>query len=88
MVIIKAAGNMAYPMGLRTEAVSNTVLVRACGVPFEAVGWGCDRKTMLGIGAERTSSACKHPQLVGGGYVGIAVGDSISINERSARIMI
>ncbi|MFA5447635.1 MAG: hypothetical protein WC233_05100 [Sphaerochaeta sp.] len=89
-VIIKAAGNMAYPMGLRTETVSNTVLevARACGRPFEeVVGWGCDRKTMLGMGAEKGLPVLVSiPQLVGGGYVGIAIGDSISINERSARI--
>ncbi len=89
-VIIKAAGNMAYPMGLRTETVSNTVLevARNCGRPFEeVVGWGCDRKTMLGIGAEKGIPVLVSiPQLVGGGYVGIAIGDSISINERSARI--
>ncbi|MGE0075824.1 MAG: hypothetical protein AB7S52_11395, partial [Sphaerochaetaceae bacterium] len=89
-VIIKAAGNMAYPMGLRTETVSNTVLeiARACGKPFEEVaGWGCDRRTMLGIGAKKHLPVLVSiPQLVGGGYVGIAVGDSISIAERSARI--
>jgi len=89
-VIIKAAGNMAYPMGLRTETISNTVLeiARACGKPFEEVaGWGCDRRTMLGIGAKKHLPVLVSiPQLVGGGYVGIAVGDSISIAERSARV--
>ena len=42
---------------------------------------------MLGIGAEKGIPVLVSiPQLVGGGYVGIAIGDSISINERSARI--
>ncbi|MBI9093994.1 MAG: hypothetical protein JEY71_03830 [Sphaerochaeta sp.] len=89
-VIIKAAGNMAYPMGLRTETAANTVLeiARACGKPFEEVaGWGCDTQTMLGIGAKKHLPVLVSiPQLVGGGYVGIAIGDSISIAERSARI--
>ncbi|MDD3941770.1 MAG: hypothetical protein PHR90_04775 [Sphaerochaetaceae bacterium] len=89
-VIIKAAGNMAYPMGLRTETVANTIheIARICGKPFEEVaGWGCDEQTMLGIGAKmHLPVLVSIPQLVGGGYVGIAVGDSISIAERSARI--
>ena len=42
---------------------------------------------MLGIGAKKHLPVLVSiPQLVGGGYVGIAVGDSISIAERSARI--
>lgn len=89
-VIIKAAGNMAYPMGLRMESVANTVLeiARVCGKPFEeVVGWGCDTRTMLGIGAKKHLPVLVSiPQLVGGGYVGIAIGDSISVAERSARI--
>ncbi|MEA5033347.1 MAG: hypothetical protein VB025_14460 [Sphaerochaeta sp.] len=89
-VIIKAAGNMAYPMGLYTETAANSVLeiARSCGRPFEEVaGWGCDHRTMLGIGAKKHLPVLVSiPQLVGGGYVGIAIGDSISIAERSARI--
>lgn len=88
--IIKAAGNMAYPMGLRIENVSNEVLeiARTCGVPFEvAAGWGCDEKSMLGIGAKKGIPVLVSiPQMVGGGYVGIAVGDSIPIGERSSRV--
>ncbi|MBQ3446186.1 MAG: deoxyhypusine synthase family protein, partial [Synergistaceae bacterium] len=46
--IIKAAGNMAYPMGLRTERLAHEVLAlaRMYGLPFETVaGWGCDEHT-------------------------------------------
>ena len=45
-VIIKAAGNMAYPMGLRTERLGREIvaMARAYGLPFETVaGWGADR---------------------------------------------
>jgi hypothetical protein len=89
-VIIKAAGNMAYPMGLRTEKLAGEVmdLARACGEPFERVaGWGCDPDTMLGAGARNDLPVLVSiPQLVGGGHVGIAIGDSISIAERCSRI--
>lgn len=47
--IIKAAGNMAYPMGFRTEKLAHEVLglARMYGLPFETVaGWGCDEHTM------------------------------------------
>jgi hypothetical protein len=89
-IIIKAAGNMAYPMGLRTEKLAESILsyAHACGQPFEVVaGWGCDERTMLGAGAKyNVPILVSIPQLVGGGHVGIAIGDSISISERSARI--
>jgi hypothetical protein len=89
-VIIKAAGNMAYPMGLRTEMLAGEVLdiARACGEPFERVaGWGCDPQTMMGAGAcNNMPVLVSIPQLVGGGHVGIAVGDSTSIAERCARV--
>lgn len=88
--IIKAAANMAYPMGLRTELVAEEILgiCRQTGLPFEAVaGWGCDPKTMLGKGAEKGLPVLVTiPQLVGGGHVGLAVGDSVPIAERSRRI--
>ena len=37
--IIKAAGNMAYPMGLRTERLAHEILglARMYGLPFETV---------------------------------------------------
>ena len=89
-IIIKAAGNMAYPMGLRTENISETILsiAHSCGEPFELVaGWGCDEWTMLGAGARcQVPILVSIPQLVGGGQVGISIGDSISISERSSRI--
>ena len=88
--VIKAAANMAYPMGLRTEKLAEEIhsLCRQSGLPFEAVaGWGCDRRTMLGAGAEKgVPVLVTIPQLVGGGHVGMAVGDSIPVAERSRRI--
>jgi len=88
--IIKAAGNMAYPMGLRTERISKEILAFAkmFGVPFEqAAGWGCHPLTMLGAGAVNNLPVLVTvPQLVGGGGVGLCLGDSISITERSSRI--
>ena len=51
--IIKAAGNMAYPMGLRTERLAKEILAvaKTSGLPFERVaGWGADERTMLGSG--------------------------------------
>ena len=88
--VIQAAANMAYPMGLRTEKLAEEIhsLCRQSGLPFEAVaGWGCDRRTMLGAGAEKgVPVLVTIPQLVGGGHVGMAVGDSIPVAERSRRI--
>ena len=88
--IIKAAGNMAYPMGLRTERLAHEVLglARMYGLPFEVVaGWGCDERTMLGAAAKRgVPVLVTIPQLVGGGAVGMSIGDSIPVSERSMRI--
>lgn len=88
--IIKAAGNMAYPMGLRTERLAHEVLglARMYGLPFEVVaGWGCDECTMLGAAAKRgVPVLVTIPQLVGGGAVGMSIGDSIPVSERSMRI--
>ncbi|MBQ7545173.1 MAG: hypothetical protein IJT02_09565 [Synergistaceae bacterium] len=88
--IIKAAGNMAYPMGLRTERLAHEVLslARMYGLPFETVaGWGCDEHTMLGAAARRGIPVLVTiPQLVGGGAVGMSIGDSIPVSERSMRI--
>lgn len=88
--VIKAAANMAYPMGLRTEKLAEEIhsLCRQCGLPFERVaGWGCDERTMLGAGAKRDVPVLVTiPQMVGGGHVGMAVGDSIPVAERSRRI--
>jgi hypothetical protein len=74
--IIKVAGNIAYPTGLRTEKLARDILAiaRQCQVPFEQVaGYGADRLTMIGAGAERNIPVLVTvPQLVGGGEVGLA----------------
>ena len=89
-VIIKAAGNISYPTGLRTEKVAHEILAMAKrqGMPFEQVaGYGADPYTMLGAGAQnRRPVIVTVPQLVGGGWVGLAIGDSISISERCRRV--
>jgi hypothetical protein len=89
-MVIKAAANMAYPMGLRTELLAEEILgiCRQTGLPFEIVaGWGCDPRTMLGKGAEKGFPVIVTiPQMVGGGHVGLAIGDSIPVAERSRRI--
>ena len=88
--IIKVAGNMAYPIGLRTERLARDILALAkrCGIPFEQMaGYGADRMTMIGAGAEHnTPVLVTVPQLIGGGEVGLAVGDSLSLSERCCRI--
>lgn len=88
--IIKVAGNLAYPTGLWIERLSQDLLplARSHGMPLEAVaGFGCDPLTMLGACARREATCLVTvPQLVGGGQVGLAIGDSISITERSARV--
>jgi len=88
--IIKAAGNMAYPMGLRTENISREILTIAqtYHIPFEQVaGWGSDEKTMLGAAAKANLPILVSvPQLIGGGAVGLSIGDSIPISERCMRI--
>lgn len=89
-IIIKAAGNMAYPMGLRTEILSREIfhIAQTYNLPFEEVaGWGADQRTMIGKGVEKGLPVLVTvPQLVGGGMVGLSIGDSISISERSMRI--
>jgi hypothetical protein len=88
--IIKVAGNIAYPTGLRTEKLARDILATAkhCQVPFEQMaGYGADRLTMIGAGAEHNIPVLVTvPQLVGGGEVGLAIGDSVSISERCLRI--
>ena len=89
-VIIKAAGNMAYPMGLRTERIAREVesIARLIGRPFEYVaGLGADERTMIGAGArENVPVIVSTTQLVGGGMVGLCIGDSISLKQRSAAV--
>lgn len=88
--VIKAAGNMAYPMGYWNEHVASEIcgIARTYGLPFEEVaGWGCDRRTMLGIGAEKNLPVLVSlPQMVGGGNIGLCVGDSIPISQRCMRV--
>ena len=89
-VIIKAAGNMAYPMGLRNETLAPVIMEMAHTrhVPFEEVaGWGCDEHTMLVAGARKgVPVLVSVPQLIGGGQVGISIADSIPVAERCYRI--
>jgi len=89
-VIIKAAGNMAYPLGLRTENLAKEILfiAKSKGVPFEELaGAGADGRTMLGAAyAKGVPILVTIPQLVGGGMVGLAIGDSISLTERAGRV--
>jgi len=89
-VIIKAAGNMAYPLGLRTENLAKEILfiAQSKGVPFEAVaGAGAHGLTMLGAAHDKgLPILVTIPQLVGGGIVGLAIGDSISLTERATKV--
>ena len=50
--IIKAAGNMAYPLGLRTENLAKEILfiAKSKGIHFEIVA---------GAGADRTNTALR-----------------------------
>lgn len=88
--VIKAAGNMAYPMGLQTEILAMEILdlCRLSESPFEEIaGLGADPMTMIGAGAQSGQPVLVTiPQLVGGGKVGFAVGDSISISDRSLKV--
>ncbi len=89
-IIIKVAGNIAYPTGLRTERLAREILAFAKrrGIPFELMaGYGADPFTMIGAGAlHNIPVLVTVPQLVGGGEVGLAIGDSISLSERCHRI--
>ncbi len=89
-VIIKAAGNMAYPMGMRTENLAKEILfiAKSKGLPFEVIaGAGADERTMLGAATKKNIPyLVTVPQLIGGGMVGTALADSISIMERTSRI--
>lgn len=89
-VIIKAAGNLGYPMGLYLEWLSQEIsqLARSKGLSFEeAAGLGADERTMIGMGALKNLPVLVTiPQLVGGGTVGLCLGDTISLRERASRL--
>ncbi|MBN1276867.1 MAG: hypothetical protein JXA35_05185 [Deltaproteobacteria bacterium] len=89
-IIIKVAGNMAYPTGFRTEKLALEILglARQCNVPFEKMaGYGADPYTIIGAGAEYNIPVLVTvPQLVGGGQVGLSVGDSMPVSERCRKI--
>lgn len=89
-IIIKAAGNMAYPIGLRNELLARDILQVAQNrkKPFEEiVGYGADPMTMVGAAAQlNLPILVTVPQLIGGGKVGSAIGDSIPVSERSLRV--
>ncbi len=88
--IIKAAGNMAYPMGLRSEMLAESIL-DICDNELEGkyafeyiAGLGADTLTMIGAGAKNNVPVMVSiPQMVGGGCVGMSVGDSITVHDRS-----
>jgi hypothetical protein len=88
--IIKAAGNLGYPMGLWLEHFAQEILTlaREYGRSFEEVaGLGADERTMIGIGAQRSLPVLVTiPQLVGGGAVGLCIGDSLTLTERASRL--
>ena len=88
--IIKAAGNLGYPMGLWLEHFSQEILTlaREHGRSFEEVaGLGADERTMIGIGARRGLPVLVTvPQLIGGGAVGLCIGDSLTLTERASRL--
>src|ERR1019366_1506731 len=57
-VVIKAAGNMSWPMGPRTERLALQALdiARESGLLLErVVGFGADPRTMIGAGAKLDS---------------------------------
>jgi len=86
-VIIKAAGNMAWPMGFRTERLAREAqeIAKQLGTTVEHVaGLGADPRTMIGTGAGRgIPVVVSIPQLIGGGAVGLAIGDAISLSRRA-----
>jgi hypothetical protein len=86
-IIIKAAGNVAWPMGLRTEQLAREAeqLAKQYNTTVEYVaGRGADSRTMIGAGAQHNVPVIVSvPQLVGSGAVGFAIGDAISTTRRS-----
>jgi hypothetical protein len=89
-IIIKVAGNMAYPTGLRTERLAREIesLAKANRLTLEEVaGLGADVYTMIGAGAAKgVPVVVSVPQLIGGGAVGLTIGDCVSLTERTRRL--
>lgn len=89
-IVIKAAGNMGWPMGLRTERLAREIreIANRLAMPFEHLaGLGADPMTMIGAGARRNVPVLVSiPQLVGGGAVGIAVADAMPSARRARSI--
>jgi len=89
-VIIKAAGNMSWPMGPRTERLAREAekIARETGQLLErVVGFGADPMTMIGAGAKLgLPVVVSIPQLIGGGAVGLAIGDAVSITRRATKV--
>jgi hypothetical protein len=88
--IIKAAGNLGYPMGLWLEQLAREILTLAHshGASFEEVaGLGSDPRTMIGVAAQKGLPVLVTiPQLIGGGMVGLGIGDSLTLTERATRL--
>ena len=63
-------------------------MARTYGASFEEIaGLGADERTMIGRGAQMGLPVMVTiPQLIGGGMVGLNIGDSISVTERAARL--
>jgi hypothetical protein len=89
-LVIKVAGNMVWPMGLRTERLARESqdIASQSGSSLEQVaGLGASPGTIIGAGAARNVPVVVSiAQLVGGGVVGIAVADTISIARRARSI--
>ncbi|MGH9667086.1 MAG: hypothetical protein ACRD9L_21885, partial [Bryobacteraceae bacterium] len=83
---IKAAGNMAWPSGPRTESLAREaeLLARQAATTVEHIaGLGADSHTMIGAGARLGLPVLVSvPQLVGGGDAGLAIGDAVPITRR------
>jgi hypothetical protein len=77
-------------MGLRTERLAREALPLAvmAGEPLEKiVGSGADPRTMIGAGARKNVPVLVGiPQLIGGGMVGLSVGDSLTITDRASKV--
>jgi len=89
-IVIKAAGNMAWPVGLRTERLAREIrdIAAQYSLSLEYLaGLGSSELTMLGAAAKRgIPLLVSIPQLVGGGAVGLAIGDAIPLSRRAREI--